>query len=98
MLGLADTFVKPGTHILHELTEAYNGAVYSRNIGRNAILGDEDVYLEAHSTATMQTEIFEEKYDSKGIVTNERERAKRVIWYVEKGKKRVVIQEIYEKQ
>ncbi len=66
-LAAMDEFGTPGQNIMHELTEAYNGAVLR--------LQGEDpstLYLRAHNAATPQTEIFGGYYSFTGIYTDNR--------------------------
>ena len=66
-LAAMDEFGTPGQNIMHEITEAYNGAVLR--------LQGEDpstLYLRAHNAATPQTEIFGGYYSFTGIYTDNR--------------------------
>ena len=85
VLGLADGN-SSGKMIMHEITEAYQGALYSRkhnygNVGpTNTILGNE-VYNHAHNKATSQNCIEQFNYNSIGhLIPNGQQGTSYVEW------------------
>ncbi|GHV36608.1 hypothetical protein FACS1894178_8000 [Bacteroidia bacterium] len=74
VLGAADDFTKAsGRTMMHEVTEAYEGAKISQESGENAmpargtdINNPESVYSRAHNRATPQTPIHVRYFDSSG--------------------------------
>jgi hypothetical protein len=69
VLGTADDFTEtPGKMIAHEFTEAYEGAVISKNNGVSSPPSNKSnsVYKTAHNRATPQTPIDYFYYDKNG--------------------------------
>lgn len=69
VLGSADAHTKtPGKMMMHEATEAYEGAKISQKTGVSSPYSNMPgtVYEKAHNRATPQTALFETIYDNKG--------------------------------
>lgn len=95
VLGTADMHTRtPGSLTMHEVTEAYQGALISQenqiSSGNGRALGN--VYNEAHLKAIPQTEVRALMYDKNGRVTKNIKKAVKVEWFVEnkQGKKKVI--------
>jgi hypothetical protein len=96
-LGAVDEHMgTKGTMIMHEATEAYEGAKMSQKTGvsnRNSNWGDDrSVYDAAHMAATPQHKVYEILYDRNGNVTRDRKEAVRQEFYVEKNGVKKIIQ------
>ncbi|MGV6944285.1 RHS repeat domain-containing protein [Sphingobacterium kyonggiense] len=66
---MSDAHAKPGTDMLHEITEAYQGALISQGLGvpSPAANSPSSVYLSAHNIATPQSgPVYERIYDRNG--------------------------------
>lgn len=94
ILGSADEFTKtPGKMIMHETTEAYEGAKISQNRGigvsyaTDADLMGHSVYKKAHNRATPQSNVYQNMYDRNGQETNDVSQAVRVVWSVSRAGK-----------
>jgi RHS repeat-associated protein len=83
VLGAADCSM-PGLMILHETTEAYEGAKISQLSGISSPNSGQagSVYGAAHNAATFQNTVYQTMYDKNGMVTTEVNAAVRVEWYV----------------
>ena len=99
ILGSADEFTKtPGKMIMHETTEAYEGAKISQNRGigvsyaTDADLMGHSVYKKAHNRATPQSNVYQNMYDRNGQETNDVSQAVRVVWSVSRAGKLKIIQ------
>ncbi len=101
VLGSTDAHTKtPGKMMMHEVTEAYEGAKISQKTGisspNSATKGS--VYEEAHNRATPQSAVFETIYDNKGNVLQMLPggiyppNTVRAEWYVTKNGKSKIIQ------
>ena len=101
---MSDTHGKPGADILHEVTEAYQGAKISQKKGKSSPAAGAagSVYPKAHGRATKQSgKIYERVYDGSGKEMQMPASGgypagvKGADWYV-KGKKgnKVVIQDL----
>ena len=82
---------------MHELTEAYYGAIISKKEGVSAPRATNDsdpdsIYNRAHNRATPQTTVYVDYYDKDNKKLNSSERAARAEWYVMRKGKRNVIQ------
>jgi RHS repeat-associated protein len=69
--NVSDAHGKHGTDMLHEVTEAYQGAKISQSTGISSPIGGQagSVYSQAHRAATPQSgKIFETIYNNKGKV------------------------------
>ncbi len=82
VLNEADKFSKKGTFIMHELSEAYEGAKISSKKKVSTSYLEKNVYKEAHNKATYQPTVFQKLYDNDGNVTLDSKKAVRVEWYV----------------
>lgn len=84
----------PGTTILHEITEAYAGALLSRSSQQSSPPSNDSnsVYPIAHEMATPQPPVREEYFDFRGVVLRSASSASSVQWvvYDPNGKKRVI--------
>ena len=84
VLEKADTYAGKGTFVMHELSEAYEGAklsVEQKTSSPNS--GDENsVYKTAHKKATYQPAVYTRYYDRNGNVISTQQGAVRVEWYV----------------
>ena len=67
----ADKFSKKGTFIIHELTEAYEGAKISSKTKASSppSLQKKSVYEKAHEKATYQPVVYQKLYDIFGNIT-----------------------------
>ena len=83
-----------GTTILHEITEAYAGALLSRSSQQSSPPSNDpnSVYPIAHKMATPQPAVREEYFDFRGVVLRSASSASSVQWvvYDPNGKKRVI--------
>lgn len=89
VLGAADSHTKtPGKMTMHELTEAYQGALISQKKGTSSgnSASPGTVYLKAHNRATSQTPVFETYYDRNNQVVKDRSQAVKVEWTVVNSK------------
>lgn len=85
VLGAADEHTNsPGRMMMHEMTEAYEGAAISKASGISSPAADDagSVYPEAHNRATYQTTIFERAFDSSGNIIPNSKDATKVEWFV----------------
>ncbi|MCM1176912.1 MAG: RHS repeat-associated core domain-containing protein [Clostridium sp.] len=85
VLGTADNHTgTPGTLVMHELTEAYQGAIISMNTGVSSPDASQkgSVYQQAHDNATVQTPIFQRMIDATGNETKEIKKTVKVEWFV----------------
>lgn len=72
--AMSKYYGKPGADMLHEITEAYQGAIIARTLGHNAGFASEgenansfSIYNAAHNAATPQTGGYQFKfYDKNG--------------------------------
>lgn len=85
VLGAADSHTQtPGKMTIHELTEAYQGALISQkkgvSSGNSNTIGT--VYEKAHDRATPQTLVEQVLYDKNGKVTQDINKAARAEWIV----------------
>ena len=100
VLGSADSFTgTPGKMIMHELTEAYYGALLSKKDGISApkatnedLLDSNSIYSMAHNLATPQTTVYVNYYDRRNKKLNDPNGAVRAEWFVKRGFKSKVIQ------
>ena len=100
VLGLADSHTNSmGKMMMHEVTEAYSGALISHQRGFGAPPANleeannpNSVYNKAHNKATPQTPVYQTLYDKKGSVTLDVNEAVRIEWSVTKGFRTKVIQ------
>lgn len=100
VLGSADDFTKtPGKMIMHETTEAYEGARISQNKGTGVdhatnadVMNPNSVYNKAHRRATSQSNVYQKMYNRNGQETNDASQAARVEWFVSKTGKIKIIQ------
>lgn len=95
VLGTADMHTRtPGSLTMHEVTEAYQGALISQenqlSSGNSSI--SKDIYLEAHGKATPQTRVDIFMYDINGRKTKNIKKAVKVEWVVKnkQGEKKVI--------
>jgi RHS repeat-associated protein len=95
VLGKGDAG-KTGKMMMHEVTEAYQGAKISQTSGisspRAGINGS--VYEQAHDSATPQNPVYQQLYDRKGEITTDMRQAVKAEWYVIKNKEREIIQKL----
>jgi len=85
VLGAADEqTATPGKMIMHETTEAYQGALISKKQGVSSGTANQpgSVYQQAHNNATPQTPVYQTMYDSNGNATQNVQQAVRVEWSV----------------
>lgn len=84
VLERADMYSKPGTFIMHEITECYNGALLSKKIKKSSPSSDKEgtMYKNAHNKATYQPAVLEKLYDIKGNITQDKKKAVKAEWYV----------------
>ena len=84
VLGKADKFSKEGTFVMHELTEAYEGAKISQTKKVSSPKSNEEgsFYQKAHNKATVQPPVYQKILDINGNITNNVQEAARVEWYV----------------
>lgn len=87
VLGTADSITEtPGTMIMHEITESYEGGKIALSTGKSITKASKDkendknnLYMEAHKMATPQTKIYYHFYDKDGKEVNEQAKAKIII-------------------
>ena len=85
VLGTADNhFGTPGKMILHEATEAYQGAIISQQSGVSSPNAAQagSVYPQAHNAAISQNPVYQTMYDANGKVTTNVNQAVKVEWTV----------------
>ncbi|MDR2002767.1 MAG: RHS repeat-associated core domain-containing protein, partial [Prevotella sp.] len=85
VLGTADKHTgMPGELIMHETTEAYEGAKISQKSGVSSgnSSATNSVYEQAHNAATSQSPIYQTMYDAKGKITTDPLKAVKVEWSV----------------
>ena len=87
MLRSADEHTEtPGKMIIHEVTEAYEGARISQKTGISSppanIAGSD--FLKAHNKATSQSIVYQKMYDKMGEETQDINNAVKVEWFVSK--------------
>ena len=84
VLNEADKYSSKGTFMMHELTEAYEGAKISakKKISSPNSKGDNSVYSEAHKNATTQPAVYQRMFDKDGEQTKNPKEAQKVEWYV----------------
>ena len=85
VLGVADDHTKTsGKMIMHEATEAYQGALISKRQGVSSGPSNKvgSVYKEAHNKATPQTPVYQTMYDRSGNKTQDIQQAVRAEWSV----------------
>jgi RHS repeat-associated protein len=84
VLNEADKYSSKGTFMMHELTEAYEGAKISakKKISSPNSKGDNSVYSEAHKNATTQPAVYQRLFDKDGEQTKNPKEAQKVEWYV----------------
>ena len=99
VLGSADELTAtPGKMIMHEATEAYEGAKISQKTGISATSATIDnpnsIYSTAHSMATPQSTIVYTLYDANGkkVPDSQASKAVRMEWKVVSGTRTKVIQ------
>ena len=98
LLGSADEHTQtPGKMIMHELTEAYEGARISQSRGISSPKANMpgSVFLDAHNRATPQTIVYRVNYDKNNKETQDSSKATRVEWYVLKDGNKKVIQVLH---
>lgn len=81
-------FNKPGASTLHEVTEAYQGGLLSKSLGRSSgnssVVGS--VFSAAHNAATPQSGIVTEQwYDASGNETKTLQNTVKIIFSVQQG-------------
>ena len=95
---MSNTHGKPGADMLHELTEAYEGALISTNQKKSSPASNNknSVYNRAHNKATPQSgPVYQHLYDKDGNILENYEGVVKVDWYViDKNNNPVVIQEL----
>ena len=69
---------------MHELTEAYEGALISdkKKVSSPNSKGTGSIYKKAHNKATNQPPVYQRLYDINGNVTTDVTKANRVEWFV----------------
>lgn len=74
VLMKADTYSDNGTSMMHELTEAYEGAKISAENKVSSPKSDEpnSVYKQAHHNATTAPQIYNRSYNANGNLISER--------------------------
>ena len=84
VLEKADAYSPKGTFIMHELTEAYEGAKISldNKVSSPYAFGGNSVYKKAHKKATFQPCVKARYYDKEGNKINSSNGAVRAEWYV----------------
>ncbi len=97
VLEAADEFTRKGTFIMHELSEAYEGATISYKEKRSSPKANEkgSVYKQSHKKATYQPPVYERLLDANGSITTDPFKAKSVEWFVkpyENSNKEKIIQ------
>jgi hypothetical protein len=102
ILEIADEFTKtPGKLIMHELTEAYEGARISQKTGVGVgaatqadVTNPISVYNKAHNKATPQTNVYQTIYDKNGRKLEEKDihKAVKVEWHVTRFFRKKIIQ------
>ena len=100
VLNIADLHTNSmGKMIMHELTEAYEGAKISKETGVGAlpaitaeVHSPTSIYNQAHNKATPQNVVYEYMYDRTGKITHNPAEAVRVEWSVmdKSGKSKVI--------
>jgi hypothetical protein len=86
---MSTEYNKPGADMLHEVTEAYQGALISQTTGNSAGNGNQspEVYKAAHNAATPQSgPIFQRLKTSWGTITPFSQAASKAEWYIEGGR------------
>ena len=88
-----------GTLMMHEVTEAYEGALISKKEGSNAppaddsqINKEDSVYNRAHNAATQQPPIYYRQTDVSGKIPSDPKLATRTQYYIIKGGKIIEIE------
>ena len=87
----------PGKMIMHEITEAFEGAKISLRKKQSSPSSDVrgSVYRKAHNKATPQTEIYQILYDSNGYKTENISNATKAEWVVKYNNRVKVIQSFH---
>ncbi len=99
-LGKVDeAYGTKGTLMMHEVTEAYEGALISKKEGSNAppaddsqINKEDSVYNRAHNAATQQPPIYYRQTDVSGKIPSDPKLATRTQYYIIKGGKIIEIE------
>lgn len=83
VLGKADKCSKEGTFIMHELTEAFEGAKISENKRKSSppSFKSGSVFKEAHKEASRQPAVYERLKNNDDVVKDKSE-ANSVEWFV----------------
>lgn len=84
VLNEADKYSSEGTFMMHELTEAYEGAILSAKKKKSSPNSKDknSVYKKAHNKATTQPSVYQRLFDKDGAETSYIEEAQKVEWYV----------------
>lgn len=84
VLEKMDGFSDIGTSILHEVTEAYQGAKISaeRKASSPEAGQPNSVYKEAHGKASVQPQVYQKLYDKEGNETQNSLKATNAVWYI----------------
>ena len=84
VLDRADTYSSKGTFVMHELTEAYEGAKISmqQKVSSPKANNANSVYKQAHNNATFQPPVYQRMLDASGNVIDDPKQANRIEWYV----------------
>ena len=84
VLEKAETYTGIGTSLMHEITEAYEGAKISEStkISSPSSNRPNSVYDKAHKKATVQPTIYYRMYDKNGNETKFKDNAKKLEWFV----------------
>jgi hypothetical protein len=82
-----------GKMIMHETTEAYEGAKMSQKTGTSSKNSNfiSSIYLEAHKKATPQHPVYYRYYDKNGkIVESRKDAVKEVIYILKNGIEKII--------
>ena len=84
VLNEADKYSSRGTFMMHELTEAYEGAKISasQKVSSPNSGGVNSVYSKAHNMATDQPPVYQRLFDKNGRETPHPAEAQKAEWYV----------------
>ena len=84
ILGKMDGFSDEGASIMHEITEAYEGAKISAEKKKSSpnAKSPNSVYKKAHNKATFQPKVYQRMLDCEGDEVQDIKKAIKVEWYI----------------
>ena len=88
VLNEADKYSPEGTFMMHELTEAYEGAKISakQKVSSPDTRSANSVYRKAHNKATYQPPIYMRMLNKDGAPTDNSSKAQKAQWFVKPNK------------